>query len=287
MKKIATFSWVLSALLLTSSLAFAESKILDVPSGKIIPFSEMIQGLQNANCIFLGDDITVSEHQIAQMAILKAIYEKNKNLAVGVEMFRNESQYILDQWSTQEIKKRRFVDEFNSNWGEWDRYKKLFQFVRDNRIKLAGLNISRDILLQVESKGFDSLSAEQLGGLEEGIICDVVPSYQEVMRRMNLYKGMLQEQSFKNYCEMKILGDIMMARNLMKFHNKNSDLTMIVLAGNSHSWKHGIPSRINSEAKKNSKTILFEAEGRVNRNTVTAAEADYLWLDYGATGWRR
>ena len=127
----------------------------------------------------------------------------------------------------------------------------------------------------------------RLGGLDEGIICDVVPSYQDVMRRMHLYKGMLQEQSFKNYCEMKILGDIMMAKNLMEFHNKNSALTMIVLAGNSHSWKHGIPSRINSQAGNNSKTILFEAEGRVNRNTVTAAEADYLWLDYGPLGWRR
>ncbi|MCK4839324.1 MAG: ChaN family lipoprotein [Desulfobulbaceae bacterium] len=287
MKKIAAFSLVLSALLLTYSLAFAESKILDVPSGKIIPFSEMIQGLQKANYIFLGDDITVTGHQIAQMEILKGIHEKNKQLAVGVEMFRNESQYILDQWSTNEIKKRRFVDEFNSNWGEWDRYKKLFQYIWDNRVKLAALNISRDILIQVESKGFDSLSPDQLGGLYEGITCDVVPSYQDVMRRMNLYKGMLQEQSFKNHCEMKILGDIMMAKNLVEFHNKNPALTMIVLAGNTHSWKHGIPSRINNQAGNNFKTILFEAAGRVNRNTVTAADADYLWLDYGATGWRR
>ncbi|MEN8136426.1 MAG: ChaN family lipoprotein [Thermodesulfobacteriota bacterium] len=287
MKIIAAFSLVLSALLLTHTLAFAEPKILDVRSGKIIPFSEMIQGLQKADYIFLGDDITVTEHQIAQMEILKVIHEKNKKLAVGVEMFRNESQYILDQWSTDEIKKRRFVDEFNTNWGEWDRYKQFFQYVRNNRIKLAGLNISRDILIQVESKGFDSLSPDQLGGLYEGITCDIVPSYQDVMRRLHLYKGMLQEQSFKNYCEMKILGDIMMAKNLMEFHNKHPALTMIIMAGNTHSWKHGIPSRINNQSGINFKAILFEAEGRVSRNTVTAAEADYLWLDYGASGWRR
>jgi uncharacterized iron-regulated protein len=287
MKKIAALSLILSALLLTCSMAFAESKILDVSSGKIIPFSEMIQGLQKANYIFLGDDITVNEHQIAQMAILKAIHEKNKKLAVGVEVFRSESQYVLDQWSTQDINKRRFVDEFNSNWGEWDRYSPLFQYIRNNRIKLAGLNISRDILIQVKSEGFDSLSPDQLGGLDEGITCDVVPSYQDVMRRMNLYKGMLQVQSFKNYCEMKILGDIMMAKNLVKFHNKHPDLTVLVLAGNNHSWKHGIPSRLMNQTNMNSKIILFEAEGRVTRNTITAAEADYLWLDYGAIGWRR
>ncbi len=111
MKKIAALSLILPALLLTCSIAFAESKILDVSSGKIIPFSEMIQGLQKANYIFLGDDITVNEHQIAQMAILMAIHEKNKKLAVGVEVFRSESQYVLDQWSAHDIPKRRFVDE--------------------------------------------------------------------------------------------------------------------------------------------------------------------------------
>jgi uncharacterized iron-regulated protein len=287
MKKLAALGLIMSTLLLTCSIAFAESKILDMSSGKIVSFSEMIQVLQKVNLIFLGDDITVNEHQLAQMEILKAIYEKNKKLAIGVEMFRTESQYILDQWSANEIKKRRFVDEFNSNWGEWNRYNKLFQYVRDNNIKLAGLNISRDILIQVELKGFDSLSPSQLGGLDEGIICDVVPNYQDVMRRMKLYKGMLKEQSFKNYCEMKILGDIMIANNLVRFHNKHPDLTMIVLAGNTHSWKHGIPSRTDGQVGTNSKTILFEAEGRVTRDTVTTAETDYLWLDYGPTGWRR
>lgn len=286
MKKIATLSLILPILLFTCSPVSAEPKILDIASGKTITFSAMIQGLQESNCIFLGDDITVNEHPIAQMQILKAMHEKNKNLAVGVEVFRSESQYILDQWSTQEIKKRRFVDEFNSNWGEWDRYSKLFQYVRDNRIKLAGINISRDILIQVELQGFDSLSASQLGDLDEGITCHVDPSYQEVMRRMHLYKGMLQKQTFKNYCEMKILGDIMMAKNLVDFHNKHPDLTMIVLAGNTHSWKHGIPRRINKQSKMHTKTILFEAEGRVTRDSITANDADYLWLDYGATGWR-
>lgn len=286
MKKFATLCLIFSAMLLTCSIAFAEPKILDVASGKTINFPEMIEKLQVQKIIFLGDDITVNEHQIAQMEILKSLYERNNKMAVGVEAFRFETQYILDQWSNQEIKKRRFADEFDANWGEWDRYSKLFQYVRDNKIKLVGLNISRDILIQVETKGFDSLTPSQLGGLGEGIICDVEPGYQDVMRRMNLYKGMLQVQSFKNYCEMKILGDIMMAQNLMRFHDKNPDLSLIVLAGNTHSWKHGIPSRIKNLAGIESNVILFEAEGRVTRNTITVAEADYLWLDYGAANWR-
>jgi len=286
MKKSVSLGLIISILFFTGAIAFAEPKIFDFAGDKTISFPAMIGDLGNAKIVFLGDDITVKEHQIAQMEIIKALYEKNKKIAVAVEAFRSESQYILDEWSSGSISKRRFVDEFNKNWGEWERYSEIYEYARNNKIKLTGLNISRDVLIQVETKGFDSLTTDQLQGLGEGIICDVQPNYQDVMRRLNLFKGMLREQSFKNFCETKILGDIMMAKNLMGFHNKYPDLAVVVLAGNSHSWKLGIPSRINAMSDLNTKTVLFEAEGRVTRNTVTIAEADYLWLDYGASNWR-
>jgi uncharacterized iron-regulated protein len=286
MKKRGALGLIVPILLFTCATAPAEPKILDLASGDITTFAVMIDDLRKADAVFLGDDITLPAHQLAQMEILKALHGKNKEIAVAVEAFRSESRYILDQWSSGEISKRRFVNEFNANWGEWDRYSEVYQYIRNNNIKLTGLNTSRDILIQVEMEGFDSLTPDQLGGLEEGIICDVKPDYLDVMRRLNLFKDLLREQAFKNFCEMKILGDIMMAGNLMKFHNEYPDLIVVVMAGNTHSWKHGIPSRIKTKADLNSKTVLFEAEGRVTRNTVTETEADYLWLDYGLAGWR-
>ncbi|MFO7605465.1 MAG: ChaN family lipoprotein [Desulfurivibrionaceae bacterium] len=286
MKKKTGLGLILAILLSTCVTAFASPVILDLASGKNITFPEMIEGLRQARIVFLGDDITVPAHQLAQMQILETLHGENQELAVAVEAFRGESQYILDQWSSGEISKRRFVNEFNENWGEWERYRPLYEYLRSNHIKLTGLNISRDILIQVEMEGFDSLTPEQLEGLGEGIICDIEPGYQDVIRRLNLFKGMLQEHSFENFCETKILGDIMMAKNLSKFQEEHPDLTVVVLAGNTHSWKLGIPRRLNAEAGLNPKTVLFEAEGMVTRNTVTIAETDYLWLDYGMDGWR-
>ncbi len=286
MKKWTGLGLIVVVLLSSCVTAFADPKILELASGKNITFPAMIKGLRQARIVFLGDDITVPAHQLSQMEILKALHEENRELAVAVEAFRPESQYILDQWSSEDISKRRFVNEFNKNWGEWERYRPLYEYIRDNHIKLTGLNISLDILIQVEMEGFDSLTPEQLEGLGEGIICDIEPGYQDVIRRLNLFKGMLRGHSFENFCETKILGDIMMAKNLSKFQEEHPALSIVVLAGNTHSWKLGIPRRLNAEAGLNPKTVLFEAEGMVTRNTVTIAEADYLWLDYGPDGWR-
>lgn len=277
MKKNALNILILTVVfLLNCSMASAEPKILDISSGKTISFSEMILTLQEANYIFLGDDVTAKKHSVAQMEIIEAIYGINKKLVVGVESFRSGNQYILDQWSAQEIKKRRFVDKFNENWGDWNRYNKLFKYIRDNNIKLAALNIPREILIQVEIGGLDSLSISQAGTLGEGIICYI--SQENVMRRRHLYKGIFKNQNFKYYCEMQILGDIMMSKNLMKYHEQCPDHIVIILAGDTHSWKHGIPSRMSTEREMKSKIVLFEAE-RATRNNVTIADADYLWLN--------
>ena len=84
---------------------------------------------------------------------------------------------------------------------------------------------------------------------------------------------------------MKIIGNITMARNLEKFHEKHPDLTVVVVAGNAHSWKRGIPKQLSNPVAGIVKAVLFESEGRVTRDTITAEEADYLWLDYGRAGW--
>jgi len=285
MKNVTPIFLVIAILLFTCPLVYAEPKILDLSNGNVISFSEMMTDLNKAGYIFLAEDVIAIEHELPRMEIIKVLHQKNPKIAIGVEMFREGNQYVLDQWSNGEITKRQFVDKFDANWGEWNRYSRFFDYIRDEKIKLAGLNISKDILLQVEKEGFESLTGEQLGDLK-GISCDVKPGYQEVMRRNNLYRGMMQRQAFNNWCEMKILGNITMARNLEKFHNKHPDLTVVVVAGNAHSWKHGIPKQLSNPVAGTAKAVLFEAEGRVTRNTVTVEEADYLWLDYGPAGWR-
>lgn len=288
MKKTTTvFNVIMFLFFLFCSTAYAESKILDVATGKIISFANMIRVFQNVPCVFVGDDIDVSDHQIAQLEVLTVLNDKTEKLAVGAEMFRSDSQYILDQWSNNELGKKRFIDEFNTNWDDWDRYRRLFEYSRNNGIKLIGLNVSRDLLIQVEMDGFNSLTSDQLGNMEE-ISCTVEPSYQDVIRRVRMYKGSTNnQQSFLHFCEAKILGDNVMAKNIAQFHKKNPDHLLIVLAGNNHCWKHGIPSRIAQQSKMKTKVVLLEAQGRVNRNTVTLEEADYLWLDNGKTGWWR
>ena len=69
-------------------------------------------------------------------------------------------------------------------------------------------------------------------------------------------------------------------------YEKHPALTVVVVAGTAHSWKRGIPKQLSNPVAGIAKVVLFEAEGRITRDTITAEEADYLWLDYGQTGWR-
>ena len=68
-----------------------------------------------------------------------------------------------------------------------------------------------------------------------------------------------------------------MAINLLKFHDQNPGTKLVVLAGDGHSWKPGIPQQITLRRDLSMAVFLPESE-KLHRRNVSQADTDYLWL---------
>ena len=156
----------------------------------------------------------------------------------------------------------------------WDKYSAIFNYARENKLPLVGLNLSRQIIGKVARDGFDSLSGEQLKQLP-AVRCVVDQAYKEFIRRA-LGKHDLQGSGFDNFCEAQLVWDKVMARNLLEYLDVNQDKTVIVLAGSGHAWKYGIPEQLKKKGETGGRGILPEVPGKAEKEVLSFSDADYL-----------
>ncbi|MEW6221151.1 MAG: ChaN family lipoprotein [Thermodesulfobacteriota bacterium] len=257
--------------------AQAEPAVFHVPAGKTISQAELMADLKPAQVIFLGEYHDNEANHVAQYQIIRTLHEAGVPLTIAVEMFRSDSQEILDKWSRDELGEGLFVKAFEQNWGDWPKYRAIFRFARDKQVPLLGLNLDRAIVQQIEERGFASLTPEQVGAIG-ALYCNVDPSYEEVVRRSLMFRGKPGAPSFIFFCEAQLVGDSFMAKQLVSYRARQPDRTVIVLAGPTHAWKHGIPRRVTEASPISYRVVLPEMTGRLSRANITDKETDYLWI---------
>jgi len=224
--------------------------------------------------VFVGEYHDNPLHHGAQLRVIEELHKAGIDVAVGLEMFRSDSQESLDNWVAGEISLENFRMVFRENWSRWEQYSDIFIYARNKKLPMFGMNLSREIIKQVANNGFASLSEEQLAKLPV-VQCIVDPVYQEFIRRA-LGKHRQGGASFKNFCEAQLLWDKVMAQNLKNFLTDNPGRTVIVLAGNGHAWKHGIPAQLDKLGEKAWRVLLSEASRRSDKSMLSFNDADYL-----------
>jgi len=240
----------------------------------VIPLEKMIADLSEAQAVFVGEDHDQASHHAAQLQVIRELYQSGASVSIGLEMFRQDGQADLDRWTAGKLKEGEFREIFNRHWSHWPVYREIFLYAREKRIPLVGLNIPRQMINQVARNGFNSLSPELRKDLPLSY-CDVSPRYREFMTR-TLKAHPLEGTAFENFCEAQILWDATMAVNLGKYLQENPKQTVVVLAGNGHAWKHGIPEQLQRRGIYRTRVLLPEIPGRIDRLTTSADEADYL-----------
>ncbi|MDH3898188.1 MAG: ChaN family lipoprotein [Deltaproteobacteria bacterium] len=252
-------------------------RILRVSDGKVLSLSELTRDLIESRLVFVGEIHTYQNHHHMQLETIRAIKNAGAPVAIGLEMFRRDSQTDLDRWLEGELSEKEFQKIYYKNWNyPWPLYRDIFLFARDHNIPMVGLNVPPEITKQVAREGFASLSPKQRGDLPM-VTCRVDPEYMAFVRRslgMHGHGGM----EFTNFCEAQLVWDTAMAWTLLRFLEKDPKATVVVIAGKGHSWKLGIPAQIKSRSTLPFRVILPEIPGRVERGNISMAEADYVWL---------
>jgi uncharacterized iron-regulated protein len=253
-------------------------RMYDLNRKKELLMSEVLADLKKNRIVLVGEHHSNRQHHMAQLAVIKALKEIGLRVAIGLEMFRNESQSALDQWISGEIDDKRFEKIYYGNWNfPWQAYRKIFEYARNHQIPLIGLNVPREITRQVSRNGFKSLSPQQKGKIAE-VSCIVDQEYMNYIRKAfgNHGHGQL---NFIYFCEAQLVWDSAMAVYTLDYLKKSPDSIVVVLSGAGHAQKGAVPKQIRARSNLPYAVILPEIPGSIDAATISTADADYIMLD--------
>ncbi len=255
-------------------------RILRLSDGATLGLSQILRDITEASAVFLGEKHDDPNHHRLQLHVIRTLHNLRVPVTIGLEMFTAGDQEALDRWIHGKIEEDQFVALYEANWGAtWHLYREIFLYARDRGIPLLGLNVPKEITLQVAREGFTSLTPEQLGQLP-GVSCDIGEGYRRFMKRaLGAHGSDMDETAFERFCEAQLVWDTTMAYRIARYASENPDRTVVVLAGNSHAWKPGIPSQLDTFFPgMATRVFLPEVPLAQPRNRVDRSLADYLWL---------
>jgi uncharacterized iron-regulated protein len=252
--------------------------VYDIDRGRQTNLSQMTGDLKKNRIVLVGEHHSNRSHHRAQLAVIQALAQAGAKVAIGLEMFREDSQGKLDQWISGELDEADFERIYYDNWNfPYDAYRMIFEYARDNQIPMIGLNVSRDITRQVSRAGFQSLSEEAKGKLSE-VACRVDEAYMNYIRKA-FGAHAHGNLNFIYFCEAQLVWDNIMAINILNYLKQNPDAVVVALTGTGHAQKLAVPRQISSRSQLPYKVILPEVPGRIDAQTMTLKEADYIILE--------
>jgi len=273
---------MLSLIAFLSVLGVAEKQsnplIYDINHGRVKAMADVLPALKQNRIIIVGEHHSNRNHHLAQLEVIRNLKESGVQVAVGLEMFRSDSQRALDRWVAGEVNEEEFQKIFYDNWGfSWTDYRMIFDYAKNEKIPMIGLNVPRDITRQVSQQGFESLDNAQKGKLSN-ITCRVDKAYMEYIRKAfgTHAHGNL---NFTYFCEAQLVWDNVMAINALEYLKKNPEAVLVVLTGTGHARKDAIPRQIRQRSEVAYTVILPEVKGVIDPETVGKDDADYLMLD--------
>ncbi len=257
----------------------ADGTVLRVRDGKIITFGQMIDDAKKVDFIFVGEVHDIIEHHQDELAVIRAFHESDTPVAVGLEMFRTNSQKVLDSWVQGRLPLDDFLTAYYDNWREpWPLYRDIFVYAREHEIPLVGLNVPDELAKKVAREGCASLTPQERKQLPPGITCSVDSTYMKFIRRA--YAGhTVHGQHFMNFCEAQMVWDKSMAWRLIRYAEQKPKTPVVVLAGVGHAWKRGIPEQVGMGSKFTYRVVLPLIPEQIDLKSVTTEDADYVLLE--------
>jgi len=256
------------------STRFKPGTIISADTAMPVTFETLMADLSPARVIYVGEVHTNPAHHKIQLEVIKALYAANADLVVGMEMFDHTYQPILDQWSAGQLAQEAFLEKVHwyANWRyDFELYRGILLFIKENRIRLVGLNLPNYIPRRVRVGGIDNLSEADKQHLPENI--DLTNADHRAYAREAFDRHhTLSEANFDYFYMAQCVWEDTMAEAVAR--NLNGD-KMVVLAGNGHIIrKFGIPDRAFLRTAAPFKTVYPAAVD----SSPELSFGDYIWI---------
>jgi uncharacterized iron-regulated protein len=165
-----------------------------------------------------------------------------------MEMFQQNFQQAVDDYLEGGIDEVAFLQktEYFNTWGyDYNLYKPIIQYLKQQRIPLVALNIQSQITRKVARKGLDSLTDEERKQLPSAMDFSNEKYRIDLRSVFNSHLKQQDIQDFNYFLQAQTLWDEIMAETAQQFLKNNPEFKLVILAGNGHiRWKYGIPDRL-------------------------------------------
>lgn len=231
-------------------------KIISGKTGSAVSFEDFIDDLLGARVVYIGERHTNRIHHDNQLAIIARLSERSPDFAVGMEMFDRSYQSVLDDWTAGKLDQKAFLKKCHwyANWRiDYELYEGILKFVKENRIKLVGLNIPFHIPPKIAVGGIANLLPDEKKWLPKTINTENTDhrNYLEKIFKMHNIKG---RDSFEDFYTTQCVWEEIMAESVA---NHLGSGKMAVIAGNGHIVnRYGIPDRAFARTNAPFRTVL-------------------------------
>jgi uncharacterized iron-regulated protein len=249
----------------SADTASSTNEIKNLPVVKLKqtdPLLQIIEQIDAARVVLVGETHTRYDHHLVQLEILKLLYQKSAKLAIGVEWFQQPSQKYLDAYIAGEISEQEMLHltGYFERWRyDYRLYRPIIQYARAHKIPVIALNASTELSHALSKSGFDDLPAELKDQLPESYDW----SDKDYEKRLHSVFDEHPEYSaeFEDFLRGQLTWDESMAESAAHYLDENPESRLLIFAGSGHIiYGSGIPNRIKRRADVKQFSILVSED---------------------------
>jgi len=234
-----------------SSVPPKVEEILHLPTGLRLSIDGMIEMLSGARLVSVGETHDNLNDQRVELTVVRELYRRFPGkIAVGMEMFREPQQEVLDRWVKGELTELEFLkaSKWYETWGyDFSAYRDLLLFAKENRIDVIALNPSKELQEAVRRTGLDNVPEELRRKLPE--IGETDPWQRDVLR--GVFGGHAGhgggDESFDSFLRVQLLWEETMAEKVVDYLKspRGEGKRMVTITGGWHvKYGFGLPKKV-------------------------------------------
>ena len=236
--------------------------VLKPGDGKTI--EDIFPELMKSRIVFVGENHDRFAHHINQLDIIRKLHKAGAKIGVGMEMFQKPYQKAVDDYLAGRIDEAEFLKqtEYFNKWRyDYNLYKPIVDFLKENNIPLIALNIDGDISSKTARKGIDSLLKNERKQLPDKLDFSNEIYRVDLHRVFDIHGKEAKLKDFNQFFQAQTLWDETMADSAAKFLADNPASKLVILAGNGHvRYKYGIPQRLYRRVREPYTVIVQDEE---------------------------
>jgi len=226
-------------------------EILHLPTGLRLSIDGMIEMLSGARLVCVGETHDNLNDQRVELTVVRELHRRFPGeVAVGMEMFRETQQPVLDQWVKGELTELEFLkaSKWYETWGfDFGAYRDLLLFAKENRIDVVALNPPKDLQQVVRRTGLDNVPEDLRRVLPE--IGETDPWQRAVLR--GVFGGHAGhgggDASFDSFLRVQLLWEETMAKKVVDYLKspRGERKRMVTITGGWHvKYGFGLPKKV-------------------------------------------